>query len=41
MSEDEFWNCTPKKLDALLSIHLEIKGASGEKQKGYIDDILL
>lgn len=33
MTEEEFWKCTPRKLFALLKIHGEVLGESGEKDK--------
>ncbi|WP_265856258.1 hypothetical protein [Clostridium felsineum] len=40
MTEEEFWKCTPKKLDALYDIHCKVKGYNDKNNEtGYIDDI--
>lgn len=45
MSDEEFWNCTHKKLQGLLRVHrevLEAKYGNKEEQKeDYIDNISL
>lgn len=45
MSEEEFWNCTHRKLSALLKVHYDIlnakNGKSKEKEECYIDNISL
>lgn len=46
MSEEEFWNCTHKKLLALIDIHnerMKAKYGDGEetKEEKYIDEIIL
>jgi hypothetical protein len=41
MSEEEFFKCTPKKLDALYKIYKQVKGIeSEENETEYIDNIL-
>jgi hypothetical protein len=39
MSEDDFWKCTPRKLNALFEKHLELNGHEEEKET-HIDDII-
>lgn len=47
MTEEEFWNCTHRKLLALLSIHKKINDAkynsisNNEVEEDYIDNIIL
>lgn len=45
MSEDSFWNCTHKKLLALLEIHNEVNrkkyGLDDSEEEGFIDNIIL
>jgi hypothetical protein len=38
MSEDEFWKCTPKKLQALFNVYKKINGIDDDK--AYIDEIM-
>jgi len=42
MPEKEFWHCSPRKLYALLDVHMEM--AIGSKKKkpktGFIDQVL-
>ena len=41
MTEDEFWVCTPKKLDALYQIYKQVNGIEDkESEAEYIDNIL-
>ena len=41
MSEEEFWNCTHKKLHALLNIHNEIHNQEEKREEVYGDTISL
>ena len=43
MSEEEFWNCTHRKILALLKIHKEVTDRSSgkEKEEDYVDNIIL
>jgi hypothetical protein len=38
MSEDEFWKCTPKKLQALFNVYKKVNGTDDDK--AYIDEIM-
>lgn len=51
MSEEKFWNCTPRKLNALLKVHAIVNGGDDEDTKPtpkgqqkskvqYIDQVL-
>ena len=41
MSEEEFLNCTPKKINALYKIYKQVEGIEDENNKaGYIDDVI-
>lgn len=42
MNEEQFWKCTPLKLNELFRIHKKIEGIDNESEnnKGYIDNIL-
>lgn len=46
MSEKQFWGATPRKLKALVDVHIYLndpdakKGASRETKKAYIDQVL-
>lgn len=42
MPEEQFWKCTPLKLNELFRIHKQVEGIESEKEKneGYIDEIL-
>jgi hypothetical protein len=42
MSEKEFWRCSPRKLYALLDVHMEMMiGKKKKKPKmGFIDQVL-
>jgi hypothetical protein len=42
MSEEKFWKTTPRKLNALLKIHMEVQGSEGGSsdnrvKPGFID----
>ena len=39
MTEDEFWNSTPKKLDALFKIYKKVSG-NEEDDLDLIDNII-
>ena len=41
MSEEEFWNCTHRKLQALLKVNNEIHGKAIEDEEVYGDTISL
>lgn len=45
MSEDSFWNCTHKKLLALLEVHNEVNrkkdGLDNSEEEGFIDNMIL
>ena len=38
MSEDDFWKCTPKKIQALFNVYKSINGLSDELET--IDNII-
>lgn len=43
MSEEQFWKCTPVKLNTLFAVHRKVEGIGSENENnetGYIDDIL-
>lgn len=43
MSPGLFWKCTPRKLQALISMHLEIQKPTNKKNKAdkaFIDQVL-
>lgn len=44
MDEDKFWNTTPRKLDALLKVHIKVNGGEENGPKGekvqYVDEVL-
>lgn len=42
MTEEQFWKCTPLKLNELFRIHKKIEGVKNDNENtpGYIDDIL-
>jgi hypothetical protein len=41
MTEEQFWRCTPLKLNELFRIHKEVEGVENSKESdGYIDEIL-
>ena len=43
MSEKEFWRCSPRKLYALLDVHMEMMIGKKKKEKskmGFIDQVL-
>ena len=39
MTEDEFWNSTPKKLDALFKVYKKVNGIEDDELQ-LIDNIL-
>lgn len=41
MSEEEFWNCTHRKLQALLKVHNKIHSQEVESEEVYGDTISL
>ena len=41
MSEEEFWNCTHRKLQALLKVHNSRNGNNEEEQEVFGDTISL
>ena len=41
MSEEEFWNCTHRKLQALLMVHNKRHGQEVENKEVYGDTISL
>jgi len=41
MEEEQFWKCTPLKLNTLFAVHKKVEGIESENnENGYIDDIL-
>ena len=40
MREEQFWECTPKKLTALFKVYKIVNGIEEEEQVEYIDNIL-
>lgn len=41
MSEKEFWNCTHRKLQALLKVHYKIHNQNEAENEVYADTISL
>lgn len=41
MSEEEFWNCTHRKLQGLLKVHNEIHEQEAKEEEIYGDTISL
>lgn len=41
MSEEQFWNSTPKKLQALFNVYKKVNGIEEINQLDTIDNILL
>ncbi|MBD7914562.1 hypothetical protein H9660_05340 [Clostridium sp. Sa3CUN1] len=41
MSEEEFWNCTHRKLQSLLKVHYKIHNQEVNKEEVYGDTISL
>ena len=44
MSDEEYWNCTHRKLSALLKVHYDIqeaKNGNTKEEECYIDNISL
>lgn len=41
MTEEQFWKCTPRKLDELFKIYKEVNGVNERHNEdiGYIDDV--
>lgn len=43
MTEEQFWRCTPLKLNILFNVHKQVEGYTDENENnedGFIDDIL-
>jgi len=40
MSEEQFWKCTPIKLNALFAVHKNVEGLETENNEDYIDNIM-
>lgn len=44
MAPNLFWRCTPRKLNTLVNVHMEITNGKSNKEAsvvtGFIDDIL-
>ena len=40
MSEEQFWNSTPKKLTALFLVYKKVNGIEENEANDYIDNIL-
>ena len=42
MSEEEFWRTTPRELNALVKVHIEVNTPKKKKKgiTGYIDQVL-
>jgi len=41
MTEEQFWECTPKKLQALFKVYKKVNGIEDENGFDYIDNVLL
>jgi len=40
MKEENFWKCTPLKLNSLFAVHKKVEGIENENNEtGYIDDV--
>ncbi|MDK2918984.1 MAG: hypothetical protein PWQ37_1717 [Candidatus Petromonas sp.] len=40
MTEEQFWECTPKKLQALFKVYKKVNGIEDEGEIDYIDNVL-
>lgn len=40
MTEEQFWNSTPKKLTGLFNVYKKVNGITEDKEIEYIDNIL-
>jgi hypothetical protein len=40
MTEEQFWECTPKKLQALFKVYKKVNGIDDEDEFDYIDNVL-
>jgi len=40
MTEEQFWRCTPKKLQALFNVYKKVNGIEDKEEKGFIDDLI-
>ena len=40
MTEDQFWNSTPKKLTGLFNVYKKVNGIADEQETEYIDNVL-
>jgi len=40
MGEEQFWNSTPKKLQALFKVYKAVHGMDENKELDYIDNIM-
>jgi hypothetical protein len=40
MTEEQFWNSTPKKLQALFNVYKRVNGIEEEEELDYIDNII-
>lgn len=40
MTEDQFWDSTPKKLQALFKVYKKVNGIDDEESFDYIDNII-
>lgn len=41
MTEEQFWNSTPKKLQGLFKVYKEVNGIEDKQEMDYIDNILI
>ncbi|WP_278335174.1 hypothetical protein [Clostridium algidicarnis] len=40
MTEEQFWNSTPKKLQALLKVYKKVNGIADKEEFDYIDNVM-
>jgi hypothetical protein len=40
MTEEQFWECTPKKLQSLFKVYKKVNGIEDETDLDYIDNVL-
>ncbi|MBU5455253.1 hypothetical protein [Caproiciproducens sp. MSJ-32] len=40
MTEEQFWESTPKKLQALFNVYKRVNGIEEEEELDYIDNVI-
>jgi len=39
-SEADFWNSTPREINALMAVHADVNNPKEKEKLGYIDEVL-